>query len=557
MLPAAAIKALVLFALGLFLRVAFWLATPDHTGLHAIAYQGDAPVWQRYAAGPGDDVEWALPFRPPGMAWLADLLTDGNDATAWWPRLCMVLLGALVAPLVYLGVRRGFSERPALIAGGLCACSSGLMLLGNGLHSEIPYLLLFLVSIFDFERMQNHSSAGVAGVAAVRWALLQTTACLFRADHLLFVVLSLAWLRMRRRPCWLQHGTIVTATMIVALLPWQWHANHQVARANAEGFPGRTPPTLPWPGSLPWNDDAMAAVAAMPAFARAATFGFVDATMRVRGAQRVTATDLRVLEEAYGYRPEPLTTPLLALYGPLNFFCANSDESTGGFSRTPLERRPPLHGGLDRYPRGLVLPNDLAFDYPPHLEAINHGYRLGLQWIAAHPQRAAELLVAKLAISWRGAATGFSGYALPMGLSGVREPVDLVVAEGPIATAWRVVLLLLALLGLWYARQQAAATPWLLWLLGKGITVALFFGYARLGALCVPSLAVLWTLVLDRWVCDRLSPIWRRRLWFGCVVLALGIESCRWLSAPVPHLENARPNLPSGAVTYDQVRIRY
>src|SRR5690606_4023779 len=112
--------------------------------------------------------------------------------------------------------------------GGICAVSSGLVVLGSGLHSDIPYLVLFLLGLFPLQVMQQRVSL----VAAVLFGASQALACFFRVDHLAFVAMSMVWLAWRSRP----HGGVgvllSTATMLVVFLPWQLHAADMVKRAN-------------------------------------------------------------------------------------------------------------------------------------------------------------------------------------------------------------------------------------------------------------------------------------------------------------------------------------
>lgn len=541
---------LLLFGLALLVRAAAWLGSADAGGPHAASYQGDAPVWQRYAVDHRNDIEWLLPFRPPAMAWLTDALSDG--ASFWLLRGLLVVLGAALAPLCHRALRRVVAEPVAVTAAAVVAVSSSLVQLGNGVHSEIPYLFLFALSVGDVERLRCAPST----LAAARWGLVQALACLLRADHLAFVVLQLGWIAARRWPSWPRTVGVALGAMVVALAPWQWHVAQQVTVANTEGFPGRQPPPLPLPGALPWEADALRALDAAPAFARLMTFRFVDDTMKARGAVRVTAADLDVVREAYDAMPEPLATPLLVLYGPLNFFLGNAPESDGGFTRAALDRTPPLRGGPGAWPRGLqqALPRGagLVLEYPPHLAAVEHGYRLGLDWMFAHPGDAASLIGEKLRIAWRGAATGIGGYALPMGASGARAPVDITVAEGPVAVSWRVLLLLLAVAGAWRARSIAGLSPWLWWLVAKAVAVALFFGYARLGALCVPSLALLWALALE----PLLLRVPRRATWLLMAAI-VAIEAARWIAAPAATVTfpDARPGMPPGP--HDRAEVRF
>ncbi|MEZ6038597.1 MAG: PCP reductase family protein [Planctomycetota bacterium] len=542
---------LLLLGLGLLTRAAAWLGDPAGGGAaNSACYQGDAPVWQRYAVDHANDIEWLLPFRPPAMAWLSDALSDGQSF--WLLRALLVVLGASLAPLCYLALRRIVAERVAVAAGAIVAVSSSLVQLGNGVHSEIPYLFLFAVSVGDLDRLRTAPSA----LVAARWGLVQALASLLRTDHLAFVVLQLGWIAARRWRSWPRTLGIAIGTMVVALTPWQWHIAQQVATANAEGFPGRLPKPLPLAGSLPWAPEALRALDEVPAFAREMTFRFVDDTMKTRGAVRVTAADLEVVREAYDAMPEPLATPLLVLYGPLNFFLGNAPESDGGFTRAALDRTPPLRGGPGAWPRGLaqVLPRGqgLVLEYPPHLAAVEHGYRLGLEWMSANPGSAASLIGNKLRLAWRGAATGIGGYALPMGASGERAPVDITVADGAVATTWRFMLLTLACLGAWRARRIAGVSPWLWWLVGKTAAIALFFGYARLGALCVPSLALLWALALE----PLLARLPRRAPWLLLAVV-VACEVTRWIAAPTATVTfpDARPGMPPGP--HDRAEVRF
>lgn len=486
--------AALLFVASLALRATHWLLSPERGDPFVASYQGDAPYWQMFCNGTAG-LEAALPFRPPGMRWLAESLWDGRGG-AHLLRAVMTLLGALVPPLLYLGLRRSFETRIALLTAWICACSNALIVLGSGLHVEIPYLLLCTLTIGDFERVRT----GAAPLAAVRWGLLNAAACLFRAEHLLFVALSLAWLAWKKREHRLRDLGIAVATFVLALLPWQLRVASTIADFNEGRIGGAQQlPTLPPQGSLPWDDDAIATIRAMPAFAQLPTAAFVSDTARVRGQRRITRDSFAALDEAYGCRPEPLHTPLLALYGPLNFFLANCDESDGGFSRAALDRRPQLLGGEAMYPPGLVavLPKDLALGYPPHLDAVNHGYRMGLLWIVQHPWEALTLCAQKLVITWRGAGAGFGLTNAPLGRDGTREPVDLVTPESWIATMWRFALLLLAAFGAWRLRRDEAAMGLCLWWVARFFVAACFFGYARLGATCLPAIALLWAAALE------------------------------------------------------------
>lgn len=548
-------RALILFAVGAFVRACFWLASPDHELPSAIAYEGDAPKWLGLMrAGPGD-IQNALPLHPPGMTWLTPLLTDGESFG--FARFAMVVLGALLAPLLYLLLRRSFVERVALLAGGICAVSSSLVLVGSGLHSDVPYLLLVLLGLFPLQRLGTEWSL----VSACLFGLSQALCCYFRVEHVAFSGLVLLWLLFRIRPHGRLAAAIACACMFGAFVPWQVHAAKLVADANEHGFPGRAPQLPMPPQALPWDPDAMELIERTPAFARFATYGFVNDTVNKRGGRRVRLTDLDVLDEAYGYRPGPLSTPFLVLYGPLNFCLANYETSDGTFSREAFDHRPPLRGGVERYSSMIKVclePNGpLRWDYPPHLEIINHGYRIGLERWLERPGWALWLMGQKLLGAWRGVATGIGGYALPMGVSGVREAVDMTVATNWVATVWRALLLLLALFGLWSVRgEQRAmrgAVPLLLYTSSKLLAVVLFFGYARMGALCMPTFALLWAIAIDRLVLARLGNRALSRVALAAIVLVLLVDLGRCFAGESPKMLLDGP--PSGPVAGRNERV--
>ena len=303
---------------------------------------------------------------------------------------------------------------------------------------------------------------------------------------------------------------------------------------------------------LGWSDDANRELSKLPVFSQRSMANFVAATVVVRGGTQVGGHDFNIIEEAFGYRPEAITAhPFVTVYGGLNFYLANNPFATGGFSRAPLDAPPPLTGGPSRYPGFLINglpPAELALSYPPHLEAMNHGYRLGWQWIRHHPGDYLKLVMVKLGIFWSGVTQGFTGYNLPMGMSGKRGIADMVVPEHSVGVmAWRWAGFVLVLFALWAGRREVALVPWLLLAVTKIITTVGFYGYAREGVVLIPVYALLvgflCVKVLPRfsWFPVRLkpNPDAGRVLWVsGVLAIALiAVEGSRWLSAPVITLD--------------------
>jgi hypothetical protein len=270
-----------------------------------------------------------------------------------------------------------------------------------------------------------------------------------------------------------------------------------------------------------WHPAAAAAREDLPAFARGTAGTFVAGTVFWRGRTVVEKADLAILDQAFGTTPQPLSPPLVALHGPLNFALANNRQARGGFSRAPLEARPPLRPDASAYPPLLVgglPPPDLAFVYPPHLELVNDGYAIGLRWIREEPTAFAGLVLRKLRFFLDGATLGVTGRGFPLGTRGVRRAVDLTVpADGITAWAWRAAVLAVLVAGL---RQ---APLWLLFAVFRVLVAAAFFGYARHGALLVPLVAIAAGRLLSR------VPLWA----IACAAtLLIAVEAERALNPP-------------------------
>lgn len=543
----------VLFVAALAIRLLFWQATPGTEWPHNAFLKGDAVLWLQYALAleRGRPFELGLPLRPPGTAYLIALIWDGRQHSVDWLRVAWALQGALVPPLLFVALRRAFSPVVAWVAGSLAAASTGLILLSSALDNETPYLVLVLLTLVLFEPLRARPSA----VRVALWSVLHGLACLFRVEHALFYLLSLGLLV----PSWSQDargraGSRAAAALSAAalslalfagpLLPWHVHAWRAIQRFNTVPPPAESEAAVRAVeqrfGRLAWEPGAQARREQLPAFARTSGAAFVAATVAHRGQRRVRAADFSVLAEAFGYEPRPLARfPFVAAYGPLNFALANAPGARGGFDRSRLQEPPPLAGGAGRYPPELVQglpPQDLSLVYPPHLRLYNEGYRIGLRWIAANPASFAALAVRKLAIFWEGAALGFTGYGLPLDLSGLRRAVDLVVPEGgALPMAWRVLVLAAAVAGLAAGWRRPALQPWLLFLATRLVVTIAFFGYARQGALASPVVFLLLALAAERWVFrGALAGAARRPHVLGLALLsaAVAIEWARWSDHP-------------------------
>ena len=583
--------AFLLFAFALIVRLFFWHATADTGWPHSVWYQGDAATWQAWARAISESTrfEVGLPMRPPGTAYLIAAVSRGDPTGIIVLKFLWCVMGALTVLLVYIAVRRSLGETLARPVGVLCAASTGLMVLSTSLNNETPYLLVVVASLIVTERVRSEARP----LLVTGWSLLQALGCLLRAEHLLYVLLLCGFLAL----AWSGHpaatgrdaGTagprrwratvvplgLAVAIFALALAPWHLGAWSDIHDFNNTPLPAdpvtadahRRLEVLLEP--IVWEDAAEAEIEALPVAVRPTARLFITATRGVRGYGTVETGALGILEEAFGAVPEPLGAhPFIALSGGLNFNLANNPTASGGFDRGPLERPPPLAGGVNRYPLALVQglpPSGLTLTYPPHLEIVNHGYRHGWAWIHTHAGAFLRLAMNKLRLFWGGAALGLGGYNLPLGLSGVRREVDLVVPEGGATVAvWRSGLLLLAWTGLWLSRRNPASFPWTALLVSKLLVTLAFFGYARQGASVIPVVALLVCLgaraMLSRLV-NSSSILWltRRggRLVWGAALVLLAIEAGRWFAEPDVVLDGRAITAATAPFPSDDYRERF
>jgi len=525
-------------------RLLFVHATPDRDWAYSAAFKGDALLWLDYARAiqSATRFELGLPLHPPGTAYLVAWLWDGTAAGIPFLRATWALMGALTVLLLWLAAARAFGPAVGLLAGVLAALSTGLVVLSSSLNGEAPYLLLVVASFLLIEPLRERSS----WPAAIAWGALNALACLIRVEHVLAFALVTGWLAWRgwrggqRRPALAAVG-LAGACFAGLLIPWQVHVFRAIRefntapRAEAPGHAAALAGIEARTAFLSWDRSAIQARDRLPAFARRTASAFVAATVAHRGGRGVRAEDLRILDDAFGATPRPLA-PLVfvSAYGPLNFALANHPASRGGFSRAALDQPPPLAGGRNRYPPELVAgsPPDLTLAYPPHARLVSDGYRLGASWIVENPRRFAALLTRKLAIFASGVTQGLTGYGLPLGLSGLRRAVDMVAPSGGWAAAvWSVLILGASAFGVIRGRLTPDLLPWLLYALSKVVATALFFGYARQGALVLPVVLLLLALAFAPWL-PRGPARTASLLLLTVLVLGAGVETVRFVSRP-------------------------
>src|SRR6186713_424667 len=103
--------AAAVFALAMAVRVLFLYATSDRGWPHSAWYEGDAPMWVRWARAleRGEPFEFDLPMRTPGVAFLLHWLPGKLAAPFTALKLAWCALSAATCALLFPIVERAAS----------------------------------------------------------------------------------------------------------------------------------------------------------------------------------------------------------------------------------------------------------------------------------------------------------------------------------------------------------------------------------------------------------------------------------------------------------------
>jgi len=472
-----------LVALGAFaVRAVFLWRSPDAAWPHAMLYEGDAAVWAAWAQalGRGEPFEADLAFRTPGVAFLLHWLGLG-EGPFLGAKLVWCAVSAATCAATYLVVARWFTRRAALIAATLAALSFGQVVLATSLNNEAPYALLVVLI----------AGATLSVAALPRWWMcaalgaMHGAAMLLRAEHLALVAL-LAVLGV-----WLGRGAgvrralaaqaVVVAVAVLACVPWSLRSHAAAQRFNTE-----LAEPLPYDSMWPeWSPEAVAAVEALPAFARAPHFGAICQKALRERWPRVGEAEVRGYFEALGHVPAAVPEwSLVSFKGPLDFALANDPRADGGFSRAGLSDE------LDANPA-------FSFARPSHARLVEHGYAVGLGHITGDPARFAAQAAEKSRRFADGATLGLFATNWPFAAALVREPVDMAVAARGDAAWWRAALLALLALGVVVCLRRRGGVV-LVAIIAYRLAVTLaFYGYARQSAAIGPVLFAVMAIGAD------------------------------------------------------------
>ena len=521
-----------LFMVTLALRLLFLLRSQDTTWPHSVLYEGDAPVWVRWAAllDAGQSFEDDLPFRTPGVAfllrWIGAVAPPFTGAKVVW-----CVLSAATPALLHLVMVRRLGRIAAIVAALLTAVSFGSFALASSLNNEVPYTLL-LVGILGLTlRWVDGPRAPIStGLGLMHGACL-----LLRAEHLALLVMleawsaTVAWRRGMMGTRAVRELATVGAVALLTCVPWMLRSHAAVERFNAPT------PLIPFESRQPpWTPGAIAMFRALPGYAQSANFAFLcDLSRRGDWSQVDEAAVHDFFEHRWGSVPEPLASwSLVSLKGPLDFALGNDLRGEGGFSRAALADAespdPPF-----------------ALARPSHAHLVNHGYAVGWASIRSDPARWSRLAFEKLRRFIDGATLGLFPADWPHAAPHVRQPIDIAVAARGDASAWNASMLALMGVGAIAACRLPGGGALLVVLAYRLLVVVAFYGYARHAASIGPVLFALTGLAVQ-WIVGMaarvpaiasLSGAWRGAGIAACAAtLAAAVIGCwntpEWFGRP-------------------------
>jgi hypothetical protein len=539
------------FITAMLVRLSFLSGTPDRSWPHSVAFEGDAPLYARWAQAIRDGAafEFDLPVHSPGMAYLlAPMIGSAHPNKFLYLKLFLALVGSASCMLIARLASDAFGSRVGVLSGLLSAASFGLIVQCSSLNSEPLYTLSLLLILWRTPRLLHGRSFWLAAALGA----LHGVAALLRAEHTVMFAMwlsFLAWHWLRRRaqvPCGSPTnadsrrsslallGTLGVVFFLVPL-PWNIRSYRAINRFNTT-----QPRPIPYHEmAVPWSDGAKDVISRLPAFAREGNVRRLSRLAWQRGRKEVSAEFVSDwFRTEAGYVPRPLSPfVFISHQGALSFALANHAHADGGFSTRLLDTvmdAPP--------PQGHVSVNDFAFANPRHLRLYQEGYWIGWNYLRSNPRAASALLWKKLTIFVAGLASGFGPTNAPLGNAGTRRPVDQFtvtwesLASRPWAVlAWSLLIVTCVLAGLCECMKRRIGGLLALVLVYKLAISLAFYSYAREAVSILPVAYVFAAIGLKASVARRMqlwnitSPRWGK--WLApvvMIVLVLASISAGW-----------------------------
>ncbi|MEO6710407.1 MAG: glycosyltransferase family 39 protein [Planctomycetota bacterium] len=524
------LSAAAVFLLAMAVRVLFLYSTSDRGWPHSALYEGDAPVWVRWAQAldRGEAFEFDLPMRTPGVAYALHGLVPGLLAAPFTLlKLVWCAVSATTCAMLFAIVQREIGTRVAWIAAMLLCFAFGSYELATSLNNEAPYAFLIVLLIGATLRWIEAPRPVLAGAIGV----LHGMAMLLRAEHALILAGFLVYAALATRSWRAARSlALVAAAAVLVCLPWSLRSHAAVVRFNTID-----PAPIDFEhADPPWTIEAADALRALPAFARAGNFAYFQSLNRTRNKKLVDRVDVvSFFRDTFGYVPEPLSAwTLVSSKGALDFALANHPASDGGFSRAALQD-------------GLDADAAWAFGRPSHLRLYNHGYDVGWQWIRADFGSWMTLVRRKLERFWEGVTLGFTAYDLPHGRANHRAPVDLAT---PVEnnSAWSIAVAITILAGIALSWRRNFAALCLIVIAGKLAVTIVYYGYARQAVSIEPVFFVFAAVAIDSLLAKLHCPP-RAALLLGAAIL-LALLACDIFAFRGSHGFDIRPKSPEARI---------
>ncbi len=471
----------LVFVIAMIVRTLFLFATTDHAWPHSALYEGDAPVWVRWAQAidRGDPFEFDLPMRSPAVAFALHWLVPGVLAAPFTIlKLLWCAISAATCAMLFAIVQREISTRVAWIAATLLCFAFGSYEIATSLNNEAPYAFLLVLLLGATMRWMEAPRATLSLAIGV----LHGLAMLLRAEHALLLVAFLLYAGLATRNLRaLSSLALVAAASVLACLPWSWRSHVATERFNTVD-----PAPVDFYNATPrWTIEAQDSLSGLPAFARQGNFKFIQSLHESNGGRQIDRVDVKgFFRDKFGYTPEPLSTwTLVSSKGALDFALANHPASEGGFSRAALL------DGLDPNPAW-------AFGRPSHLKLYNRGYEVGWEWISSDFGAWTRLVGKKLGHFFEGVTLGWSAFDLPYGRASHRAPVDLATPlHGNLVCGLAVASAILCGILLSWRRNFAALC--LIVIAYKLAITVVYYGYARQAVSIEPVFFVFAGVAID------------------------------------------------------------